>query len=708
MPAPPSPVASDSGCPIPPAPKADGVMEVDSKVNRVPTPMQPPPPRSLKRPRQEGGQRQQGAAVKDELENRYELCEKLGEGTYGKVYRGIDKVTREPVAVKRMKINLEDEGCPSLAIREIALLRKIRSANVVSLLHIHADRNSSSPWDSLTLVFELLTYDLRQFIKRNSIPSAPCLKYFIYQILRGVKACHDLRIMHRDIKPQNLLISQTTGRIKLADFGLARSYMHPTHRCTHEIVTLWYRAPEVIMGSLDYTYSIDIWSIGCVMAELFTGGSPLFPADSEVETLFQIFRMRGTPNPESWPGIVESCPDYCSLWPKWKDDKGLQTMQQRNSEIPDWLNELALSCLRVTPAARATVGELMAHAWFKDIDDAWVGGRIVAIADVHGDRRNLVQALENARVLSHKRSAGGGEELEWHPEASDPETPVMVVQLGDMVDRGPLGLQCYQLMQDLYAAEGANEIVRVLGNHEILNLLGMAGRYVTDEDIAEYGGEEARKHSWSPGGDIWTMIRDHYELVHVYGGSFTSKYSREKVPGLLPLDRADTIFVHGGLLPALTDRSVDELNRQATRMINDGSMRNPLFLSESSPVWSRLYALGSDAEACPPLIKVLRHYGVARMVVGHTPSEDGRMKVRCGGRVILADVALSRWMARYPHHGHPAALEFTLKNETHLDRIAVHYGPENDTAPGKHQLLWSVEGGLIQDEFADSEDDEEL
>ncbi|KAF4663552.1 hypothetical protein FOZ61_001544 [Perkinsus olseni] len=384
-------------CPIPPAPGlgGDDGMDVDNRerVNRVPTPMQPPPPpppRSLKRPRPDGQEPQN----RDELENRYELCEKLGEGTYGKVYRGMDKVTREPVAIKRMKINLEDEGCPSLAIREIALLRKIRSANVVSLLHIHADRGSSSPWDSLTLVFELLTYDLRQFIKRNSIPSAPCLKYFVYQILRGVKACHELRIMHRDIKPQNLLISQTTGRIKLADFGLARSYMHPTHRCTHEIVTLWYRAPEVIMGSLDYTYSIDVWSIGCVMAELFTGGSPLFPTDSEVETLFQIFRMRGTPTPESWPGIVETCPDYCELWPKWKEDRGLQTMQQRNPEIPDWLNELALSCLRVTPTARATVAELMAHPWFKDVDDAWVAGEFFVCPGLHSDSQPIRDEAE--------------------------------------------------------------------------------------------------------------------------------------------------------------------------------------------------------------------------------------------------------------------------------------------------------------------------
>ncbi|EER09960.1 CDK1, putative [Perkinsus marinus ATCC 50983] len=341
----------------------------------------------------EDGQ-EQGRQARDELENRYELCEKLGEGTYGKVYRGMDKVTREPVAIKRMKINLEDEGCPSLAIREIALLRKIKSANVVSLLHIHVDRCSSSPWDSLTLVFELLTYDLRQFIKMNSIPSAPCLKYFIYQILRGVKACHDLRIMHRDIKPQNLLISQTTGRIKLADFGLARSYMHPTHRCTHEIVTLWYRAPEVIMGSLEYTYSIDVWSIGCVMAELFTGGSPLFPTDSEVETLFRIFRMLGTPTPETWPGIVETCPDYCELWPKWKEDRGLQTMQQRNSEIPDWLNELALSCLRVTPTARASVAGLMAHPWFKDVDDAWVAGEFFVCPGLHSDSQPIKDEAE--------------------------------------------------------------------------------------------------------------------------------------------------------------------------------------------------------------------------------------------------------------------------------------------------------------------------
>ncbi|EER18860.1 serine/threonine protein phosphatase, putative [Perkinsus marinus ATCC 50983] len=325
--------------------------------------------------------------------------------------------------------------------------------------------------------------------------------------------------------------------------------------------------------------------------------------------------------------------------------------------------------------------------------------RIVAVADVHGDRRNLMQALENGRVLVHKHGPEQ-EGVEWHPEASDPAEPVMegtqVVQLGDLVDRGPLGLQCYRLMQDLYVAEGANEVVRVLGNHEVLNLLGMAGRYVTDEDVAEFGGEEARRESWSPGGEIWTILKDHYELVHVYGGSFTSKYSSGKLPELLPLDRADTLFVHGGVMPALTDRSIDELNEQATRMIRDGALKNPLLLSESSPLWSRVYALGRDEEACPPLLNVLRHYGVARMVVGHTPSEDGRMKVRCGGRAILADVALSRWMGRYPHHGHPAALEMTLVNTTHLEKIEAHYGPENDTGAGQHQLLWTNTDGLIE------------
>ncbi|EER09959.1 serine-threonine protein phosphatase, putative [Perkinsus marinus ATCC 50983] len=317
--------------------------------------------------------------------------------------------------------------------------------------------------------------------------------------------------------------------------------------------------------------------------------------------------------------------------------------------------------------------------------------RIVAVADVHGDRRNLMQALENGRVLVHKHGPEQ-EGVEWHPEASDPAEPVMegtqVVQLGDLVDRGPLGLQCYRLMQDLYVAEGANEVVRVLGNHEVLNLLGMAGRYVTDEDVAEFGGEEARRESWSPGGEIWTILKDHYELVHVYGGHR---------------------FVHGGVMPALTDRSIDELNEQASRMIKNGALKNPLLLSESSPLWSRVYALGTDEEACPPLLNVLRHYGVARMVVGHTPSEDGRMKVRCGGRAILADVALSRWMGRYPHHGHPAALEMTLVNATHLEKIEAHYGPENDTGAGQHQLLWTNTDGLIEvgkDEFADSDEDE--
>ncbi|KAJ0004647.1 hypothetical protein NQD34_010861 [Periophthalmus magnuspinnatus] len=242
----------------------------------------------------------------------YLKIEKIGEGTYGVVYKGKNKVTGQVVAMKKIRLESEDEGVPSTAVREVALLQELKHPNVVRLLDVLMQESR------LYLIFEFLSMDLKKYL--DSIPSGQymdCMlvKSYLYQILEGIYFCHCRRVLHRDLKPQNLLIDNK-GVIKLADFGLARAFGVPVRVYTHEVVTLWYRAPEVLLGSARYSTPVDVWSTGTIFAELATK-KPLFHGDSEIDQLFRIFRTLGTPSNEVWPE-VESLPDYKNTFPKWK------------------------------------------------------------------------------------------------------------------------------------------------------------------------------------------------------------------------------------------------------------------------------------------------------------------------------------------------------------------------------------------------------
>jgi cyclin-dependent kinase len=196
---------------------------------------------------------------------RYQKMEKIGEGTYGVVYKAKDRVTGEIIALKKIRLEAEDEGIPSTAIREISLLKELQHPNIVRLYDVvHTERK-------LTLVFEFLDQDLKKYLDVcDSGLGLPILKSFLYQLLTGVAYCHHHRVLHRDLKPPNLLINRE-GQLKLADFGLARAFGIPVRSYTHEVVTLWYRAPDVLMGSRKYSTPVDIWSVGCIFAEMANG-----------------------------------------------------------------------------------------------------------------------------------------------------------------------------------------------------------------------------------------------------------------------------------------------------------------------------------------------------------------------------------------------------------------------------------------------------
>merc|ERR1712087_534628 len=199
----------------------------------------------------------------------------LGEGTYGKVYKARVVRTGESVAMKQMKLDAQEEGVPSTAIREIALLKELSHPNVVRLLDVLCKPNK------LVLVFEFLENDLKKYMKQQNGRLTPAaVKRFAYQLCRGIEFCHANRIIHRDIKPQNLLINKDL-QLKLADFGLARAFTVPIPKYTHEVVTVWYRPPEILLGSQLYSIPVDLWGAGCILAEM-ASGSPLFPGDSEI------------------------------------------------------------------------------------------------------------------------------------------------------------------------------------------------------------------------------------------------------------------------------------------------------------------------------------------------------------------------------------------------------------------------------------------
>jgi len=291
--------------------------------------------------------------------DRYQKLEKIGEGTYGVVYKAKDRVTGEIIALKKIRLEAEDEGIPSTAIREISLLKELQHPNIVRLYDVvHTERK-------LTLVFEYLDQDLKKYLDvSDGGIEASIMKSFLFQLCRGVDFCHHHRVLHRDLKPQNLLINRE-GELKLADFGLARAFGIPVRSYTHEVVTLWYRAPDVLMGSRKYSTPVDIWSIGCIFAEM-CNGRPLFAGTSEADQLDSIFRHLGTPTEESFPGVTE-LPEFKSDFPAYPAPASLQrlvpSMDPRGAELLHLM-------LAFDPSQRISARDAMSHAYFDDLSPA--------------------------------------------------------------------------------------------------------------------------------------------------------------------------------------------------------------------------------------------------------------------------------------------------------------------------------------------------
>lgn len=299
--------------------------------------------------------------------------EKVGHGSYGQVYKARDRLTGQDVALKRMAA--DEGGLPAVLIREVATLRKLAGHD--ALVHL-TDVYTSPHATEIFLVFELLPTDLKKTLSllvqqsKHKIKPSPTLsrplvpvarvKKWMWQLVTGVAYCHARGVMHRDIKPANVLVNADSDQLKLADFGLARSTSVPTRRYTHEVITLWYRPPEILLGSTHYTAAVDVWSLGCLFAECIVGRPP-FNGSVEVEQLFKIFMQLGTPTEATWPG-VEKLPDWSSTtFPAWPA-RGMSHFV--GSALPVEGVQLLDAMLQVDPSKRISAARAAEHPFFAE------------------------------------------------------------------------------------------------------------------------------------------------------------------------------------------------------------------------------------------------------------------------------------------------------------------------------------------------------
>ncbi|KAH9927475.1 Pkinase-domain-containing protein [Epithele typhae] len=281
----------------------------------------------------------------------------VGEGTYATVYKGRSRTTNEIVALKEIHLDAE-EGTPSTAIREISLMKELKHVNIVRLYDvIHTETK-------LVLIFEYCERDLKKYMdvhgERGALDPVT-VRSFMYQLLKGTAFCHENRVLHRDLKPQNLLINRK-GELKIGDFGLARAFGVPVNTFSNEVVTLWYRAPDVLMGSRTYSTSIDVWSCGCIFAEIISG-VPLFRGRDNQDQLLHIMRIIGTPDERTLRKIAtegQTENQAQKQYPRYPKIPFSQVLPKAGPQALDLLERL----LQFDPSKRISAQEALSHPYF--------------------------------------------------------------------------------------------------------------------------------------------------------------------------------------------------------------------------------------------------------------------------------------------------------------------------------------------------------
>ncbi|CAM9401450.1 unnamed protein product [Phaeothamnion confervicola] len=289
----------------------------------------------------------------------YERTEKLGEGTWGIVWAAVNRKTGQKVALKSISNKMEGmkfgHGLNFAALREVKLLQEIQHENVIELVDVFVEAPST-----VVLAFEVCVGDLENILTEPSMVLTPAhIKCHTLQLLRAVDHIHRQWILHRDIKPANMLYT-SNGVMKLTDFGLARAYGDRSAVLTANVVTSWYRPPELLFGAQYYGAAVDVWSVGCVFAELYLR-RPLFgtSAPGDLDQLATVFRITGTPTMENWPNH-DALPHFVQFSPTPPLD--LKTiLTAASADALDLLRRM----VALDPSRRIMAAEALEHEYFQ-------------------------------------------------------------------------------------------------------------------------------------------------------------------------------------------------------------------------------------------------------------------------------------------------------------------------------------------------------
>jgi len=358
------------GKPPPPTSSASGASGPSGSGRTSPAPPGHAPGRTSPAPPSEESKHGNASRVPSiRTSDEFDRIAQVGEGTYGSVFKAKDRHTNELVAMKKFRMGNEKEGFPITAIREIKLLRDMDHENVVKLKEVVTSKENSHNRGkgSVYIVFEFMDHDLMGLMDTVAMNfEERQVKCFVKQLLMGLHYCHKRNIMHRDIKGSNLLINNA-GILKLGDFGLSRSFNEKDiqYKYTNRVVTLWYRPPELLLGAVVYGPAIDMWGVGCIMAELLMK-KPLFPGKNERDQMDRVFALCGTPYEDIWPGISK-LPYYNTVHRPEKDRKPFRLKQhltQNQPPLADKAVDLVQKMLILDPAKRIAAADALDHDWF--------------------------------------------------------------------------------------------------------------------------------------------------------------------------------------------------------------------------------------------------------------------------------------------------------------------------------------------------------
>lgn len=291
----------------------------------------------------------------------YPIDKKLGEGTYAVVFLGyLRNDPASKVAIKKIKVNAEyKDGLTMDAIREVKYLQELSHPNVIALHDVFSSKDQN-----LNLVLEFLPRgDLEMLIKDSDIQYGVAdIKAWMGMLARGVWFCHENFVLHRDIKPNNLLIA-SDGEVKLADFGLARSFADPYLNMTHQVITRWYRPPELLYGARQYSGAVDVWSMGMVFAELLLR-VPFVAGNTDLDQISKISEAFGTPTEANWPG-VSKLPNYIPTDPAHTVPlQGREFFYRQFPTAGPVGADLLMSMCSLDPRKRTTAVESLRHSWW--------------------------------------------------------------------------------------------------------------------------------------------------------------------------------------------------------------------------------------------------------------------------------------------------------------------------------------------------------